>query len=123
MAPTKALTLDEIATADDCELLEVPVTEWGGSVYFRVLPADVGLALSNRAAALPKEEQAEAMFFMLARCLADEAGRPLVATDAEEAAAVAKLKSRSNKVLLRIQQFNVELQGWNDLTAGKEKGA
>lgn len=110
----KALTLEEIASSDDCELLEVPVSEWGGSVYFRVLPADVGLKLSDRAAALTKAQQPEAMFFMLARCLCDEAGHPLVATDEDEVAAVAKLKTRSQKVLLRIQKLNVTLQGWED---------
>ncbi len=114
----KALTLEEIARTDDCELLEVNVPEWGGSIYFRVLPADVGLKLSNRAAELELPDRPEAMFFMLARCLSDEDGHPFVTTDEEEAAAIAKLKSRSQKVLLRIQRLNVALQGWNDDTKG-----
>lgn len=120
----KALTLEQIATADDCELLEVEVPEWGGSIYFRVLPADVGLKLSDRAAALEGDDRPEAMFFMLARCLSDEEGRPFVTTDEQEAIAVRKLKTRSQKVLLRIQKLNVALQGWDDDTKGAAgKGA
>lgn len=119
----KALTLEQIAATRDCEVLGVDVPEWGGTIYLRVLPADEGLELSNRAAALPKEEQAEAMYIMLARCLCDEEGTPLVRDQTQEARAIGQLKTRSQKVLLRIQKRNVTLQGWDDETGSAGKGA
>ena len=107
---TKALSAEDILGIDDLEIVEVQVSEWKGSVHLRVLPADEGLELNERMQALGKEpkHQAEAIFLLLGACLVTKDGKRLFATDEQQA----KLRSRSNKVLLRLQRKALELQGW-----------
>lgn len=110
----RQLTAADILSVEDLEVTEVAVPEWKGSVYLRVLPADVGLALNEKMVALPKEKASESMFLLLGACLVDRQGSPLFTTDEQ----FAKLRTRSGKVLLRLQDAALELQGWRRDGAG-----
>jgi hypothetical protein len=113
----KKLSADDILGVNDLEVKEVAVPEWKGTVYLRVLPADEGLALSATMAGLPKESVSNALFLLLGATLVDENGRKLFTTDEQ----LAKLKTRSQKVLLRLQEEAMVLQGWKtSAAAGKD---
>ena len=104
----RALSAADILSAEDLEVKEIHVPEWKGSVCLRVLPADVGLELDAKMKALTKENEPDALFILLGACLCDKSGAPLFADEAQRA----KLRSRSQKVLLRLQQEALRLQGW-----------
>jgi hypothetical protein len=102
------LSAADIIGVVDVEVRAVPVPEWKGSVYLRVLPADEGLALNDAMQALSKEKRGDAIFLLLAACLCDEKGTPLFASEAEAKG----LRRKSNKVLARLQDEALVLQGW-----------
>lgn len=106
----RLLSAQDILDTDDLELVEVPVPEWKGSVYLRVLPADQGLDLNEKMQLLTKEKQTEALFMLLGACLVGPDGKRLFSTEAE----VQRLRTRSQKVLLRLQRKALELQGWTE---------
>jgi hypothetical protein len=111
-----SLSADDILAAEDLEIKEVEVPEWKGTVRLRVLPADEGLALSAQMAALTKEQQHESLFLLLGACLVDPEGKRMFSTEEH----LRKLRTRSQKVLLRLQRSALELQGWTvDANAGK----
>ena len=114
----KQLTADEILDVYDLEVKEVFVPEWKGSVHLRVLPADEGLALSATMNALPKEKTHEALFLLLGATLVDASGKKLFTSDEQ----LTRLRTRSQKVLLRLQDEAMVLQGWK-ISAAAGKGA
>lgn len=105
----RELSADDILATTDLENIEVEVPEWKGVVHLRLLPADEGLALSEEIQGLPKGRQTEAIFMLLAACLADAKGQQLFTTEDQ----LAKLRKRSPKVLIRLQRTALELQGWS----------
>lgn len=107
-SPARELTVEEILGASDLQIVEVEVPEWGGSVYLRVLPADVGVALNEKISALDKKNQHESIFLLLGACLCRKDGAPLF----ESVEAAGKLRGRSQKVLIKLQKMALELQGW-----------
>jgi len=107
---TKQLTADDILAASDLEIREVHVPEWNGSVYMRVLPADEGLELNEKMLALSKEKGHEAIFLLLASSLVTSAGERLFTAPDQ----IARLRSRSQKVLIRLQKIALTLQGWSE---------
>jgi hypothetical protein len=110
--PPKQLSAEDILGVQDLEILEVPVKQWGGSVYLRVLPADEGLALGEKMDALtnePKAKQSDAMFLLLGACLVSADGTLLFSTPEQ----AQKLRTRSTKVLLQLQEKALALQGWS----------
>lgn len=111
------LTADEFLEAADLEVVAVEVPEWKGTVHLRVLPADVGLALGAQMDALPKDRQSDAMFMLLRATLCTPAGVPLISNDEQ----AAKLRTRSTKVLIRLQRRALDLQGWSDKAEGAAK--
>jgi hypothetical protein len=112
----KLLSADDILNAEDLEVEELEVPEWKGIVHLRVLPADEGLELSGKMAALTKEEQHESLFLLLGACLVDAQGQRMFSTTEQ----LKRLRTRSQKVLLRIQEKALELQGWTvDANVGK----
>jgi len=116
MGEQKQLSADDILGAEDLEIKAVEVPEWKGVVHLRVFPADEGLVLSAKMNALEKEHQHEALFLLLAACLVDSTGKLLFVTEDQ----VKRLRSRSQKVLLRLQHIALELQGWKpDAASGK----
>jgi hypothetical protein len=114
----KQLSADEILAAEDLEIKEVEVPEWKGSVRLRVLPADEGLALSADMGALTKERQSESLFMLLGACLVGADGKRMFTTEEQ----LRKLRTRSQKVLLRLQREALKLQGWGE-DAATGKGA
>ena len=116
MPEPKQLSADDILAAKDLEILPVDVPEWNGSVNLRVLPADEGLALNEELQDLQKaKNQTDAIFLLLGACLVDAAGKRLFSTKES----VQALKSRSIKVLLRLQKIALQLQGWGDEAPAK----
>jgi len=111
----KQLSADDILGTDDLELVEVDIPEWKGSVHLRVLPADEGLDLSEKMQALPKDRQSPALFMLLAATLVDAEGKRLFTTPEQ----VERLRTRSQKVLLRLQKKALELQGWQEASPSK----
>jgi hypothetical protein len=110
MPETRQLSADDILGADDLEIKAVEVPEWKGVVHLRVLPAGEGLALNDQMQALAKEKQHEAIFLLLGACLVDSAGARMFTTDAQ----IEKLRTRSQKVLIRLQKAALQLQGWTE---------
>lgn len=103
------LTAEEILGADDAEIIAVTVPEWKGAVYLRVLSADEGLTMNEQMQALQKEgKSTEAIFLVLGACMVTASGDRIFKTTEE----ARKLRTRSNKVLLRLQTRALELQGW-----------
>ena len=85
-----------ILAASDLNLLEVPVPEWGGSVYVRVMTVGERDAYElewNRTSGNIEDFRTK----FIARCLADATGQRLF-TDAE----VAALAGKSAKVMNRL---------------------
>lgn len=109
MPKEKHLSAEDILGVEDLEIVEVQVPEWKGSVYLRVLSADVGLALNEKMAALTDGHKTDALFLLLGACLVTPDGRPLFATEAQ----TERLRTRSQKVLLRLQKHALALQGWD----------
>lgn len=110
-APPEAprnLTAEDIFATADIEVVPVDVPEWRGRVHLRVLPADAGLALGEKMKALGDHEHREAMFLLLGATLCTPEGEPLLTTDEHRAA----LRKRSTKVLVRLQDQAMALQGW-----------
>lgn len=99
---------DDIFGADDSELTAVEVPEWKRTIYLRVLPAGEGLDLNEKMQALTKERSTDAMFLLLGACVVDAKGA-LIFTDEDK---IQRLRTRNQKVLLRIQQAALRLQGW-----------
>lgn len=115
----KALSADDILQADDLELVQEAVPEWGGSVYLRTMPMDEGLVVNEQLQGLPPERKTDAMFLVLAACMAKPDGTPLFESF-ERAKAV--LSKRKPTILLRLQQRALELQGWTG-KADEKKGS
>jgi hypothetical protein len=106
---------DQILDSKDQELQKVPVPEWGVSVYLRALPADEGIQLSELMEALPKERKSEAMQLLLGACLVTAEGKRLFSTEEQ----CKQLRTRSHKVLTRLQEAALALQGWKVEATGK----
>lgn len=115
----RALSTEDVLSADDLEILAVEVPEWKGVVHLRVLPADEGLALSAQMNELPKEQQHEAIFLLLAACLVHPDGGRMFTEDEQ----LKRLRTRSQKVLLRLQKRALALQGWTEEELGAGKPA
>jgi hypothetical protein len=92
-----ALTAEQILAADDAGLLEVPVPEWGGSVYIRVM--SVGERDTYERMWIGKKESGVDNFRteFLARVLCDEKGKLLFGREKVDA-----LASKSGAVMGRL---------------------
>lgn len=104
-----SLSASDIAAAADLDVERVDVPEWKGAVYLRVLPADEGIVLNEQMQALAKDKQYEALFLLLAACLADADGNRLFQSSVQ---AREVLGGRRTTVLLRLQRESLKLQGW-----------
>jgi len=118
-SPARVLSAEDILSVEDLEILAIEVPEWKGVVYLRVLPADEGLALSQKMNALTKEKEHEAIFLLLGACLVHPDGRLMLTEEAQ----LQKLRTRSQKVLLRLQKKALALQGWTEDEAAAGKPA
>lgn len=98
-----ALTKDQILAADDMGLLEVPVREWGGSVFVRVMTVGERDAYENDWVLNKNKGVENFRTKFLAKCLCDEKGQRLF-SDAE----IEALARKSAKVMARIWQRAME---------------
>lgn len=76
-----ALSRAQILAADDLPKMEVPVPEWGGSVFVRMLNFTERLALE----AAIKAAERDAVFTVIAATACDESGALLFTADDVEA--------------------------------------
>lgn len=98
-----ALTKDQILAADDMGLLEVPVKEWGGSVFVRVMTVGERDAYENDWVLNKNKGVENFRTKFLAKCLCDDKGQRLF-SDAE----IEALSRKSAKVMARIWQRAME---------------
>ena len=114
-----AQTPDDILACDDIETRLIDVPEWKCSVYLRALRADEGLDLQEALEAVPKEKRHRTIATMVASYLAAPDGSRLFKTPED----IAKLNTRSQKVLMRLQDEIMDMQGFEKNADGawKEK--
>lgn len=111
------LSIDDILSANDSEVREIPCPEWGGSVYVRTLTADERDELDN----LCREEGASARATIASKAMCDEQGNPISVTKAQ----IKALGKKSAGPIERMVDAVLEMNGMraNDLeTAGKNSG-
>lgn len=98
-----ALTKEQILAADDMGLLEVPVPEWGGSVYVRVMSVGERDSYENDWIVNKNKGVENFRSKFLQRVLCDETGKLLFETGELD-----KLAGKSAKVMSRLWQKAME---------------
>jgi hypothetical protein len=93
------LTKEQILAADDLGLLKVPVPEWGGEVYIRVMSVGERDAYENEWVRKKDSGVDDFRTKFLVRCLVDEKGARLF-----DNGDIARLSAKSAKVMNRIWQ-------------------
>jgi hypothetical protein len=88
------LTKDQILAADDLQRVEVPVPEWGGSVFVRTMS---GSERDRFEAAHLKNPERDFRARLAVACVCDEQGQPLFAE-----ADIPSLGGKSSSALTRI---------------------
>ena len=101
-----ALSRDQILGADDLGLVELPVPEWGGSVFLRVMRGVERDAFEVRMAA---EDRANVRARMAALSIVDEQGVRLFSDEDIEA-----LGQKNAKALNRVMERAMELNGFTE---------
>lgn len=105
----KLLTADDINSAPDIEIQPVEVPEWGGTVHLRVMPSGEGAEAVEEIQALVKQGKGkEGTYTLLAKCLVSPDGVPLFTPEE----AKAKLPLRSHRVIARLEQAALKLNGF-----------
>lgn len=93
-----ALTKQDILNADDLGLLEVPVKEWGGSIYIRVMSVTERDAYENEWVQNKHKGVENFRTKFLQKVICDDKGELLFTTPEE----IAALGKKSAKVMARI---------------------
>jgi hypothetical protein len=109
MSDKKFLTAAEILGAQDVEIREVDVPDWGGTVRLRTITAEEMASLSSDT---KKESSVVALLVIAA---VDEDGKALFTANDFSA-----LKKKSLRPFLQLQKIVGEMNGLNDLQKGKE---
>lgn len=104
-----ALSKEKILAADDLGLLEVPVPEWGDSVFIRVMTVGERDSYENDWVLNKNKGVENFRSKFLQRVLCDEKGNLLFASDE-----VPKLAGKSAKVMSRIWQKAMEHNALTD---------
>lgn len=94
----KYLTAEDILNANDLDVIEVDIPEWGGTVRFRVMPAKEAIEFTNLKDSPGAKNRAWVKIFQLCAIGAD--GKPLFSMDQME-----KLCQKSTSVFLRLQEI------------------
>jgi hypothetical protein len=113
------VTADAILDVEDVELLEVATPEWKNcpTVWLRTLPGDEGAELWDQVAVLQAQiggktpapgTSLKARMLLLAASIVDARGVRLFTTPEQ----IEKLSKRQHKVLVRLEQAALRLQGW-----------
>jgi hypothetical protein len=98
-----ALTKEKILAADDLGLLEVPVPEWGDSVFIRVMTVGERDSYENDWVRNKDKGVENFRTKFLQRVLCDDKGDLLFAADE-----VGKLATKSAKIMSRLWQKAME---------------
>lgn len=93
-----ALNKQDILNADDLGLLEVPVQEWGGSIYIRVMSVSERDAYENEWVQNKHKGVENFRTKFLQKVICDEKGELLFTTPEE----IAALGKKSSRVMSRI---------------------
>jgi hypothetical protein len=109
MSDKKFLTAAEILGAQDVEIREVDVPDWGGTVRLRTITAEEMASLSSDT---KKESSVVALLVIAA---VDEDGKALFTANDFSA-----LKKKSLRPFLQLQKIVGEMNGLDDLKKGKE---
>lgn len=112
----KNLTADDIFAVDDSELTPYDVPQWGGTIYIRVMNAEEAISFSELTADPARRKQA--MLRLVTMCCCNEKGEQLFRPDQVE-----KLKKKSVKVFLGIQNKIFEINSMRDETAAEKDEA
>ena len=109
MTKRQFLTFDQIVSARDLTVKKVDVPEWGGPVYLRELNG----RMRNRFAEVAGQaegdiaKQAEFQYELLASCLCDPDGGPLL----EDLARAQELREKNARVTDRLLSEIMEMNG------------
>lgn len=117
-----SLTKDQILSADDLGLLRLPVPEWGGDVYIRVMTVGERDAYENEWQRKKETGVDDFRTKFLVRCLVDEKGNRLF-----DNGDVARLATKSARVMNRVwlaamDHNNLSDQSIEELAKNSEPG-
>lgn len=104
-----ALTKDQILAAEDKGLLRLPVPEWGGDVFIRVMTCGERDAYENEWQRKKETGVDDFRTKFLVRCLVDENGKHLF-----DNADVQRLSQKSAKVMNRVWMAAMEHNSLSD---------
>ena len=99
-----SLSIEDILRIDDQQMREVPVPEWGGSVFVRTISADARDRFEVAFADKCKTGGVRAL--LVAEALCDESGKLLGPTPAEIAALGHKAAGPMDRVFEAAMQLN-----------------
>jgi hypothetical protein len=104
--PRKMLTAEDILSADDLQVVEVDVPEWGGVVRLRPLTAQQAIKFAEEA---KENKGALSAVNVAAMCIVDATGSPMFNAEQLE-----KLKSKSLRAMMRIQKEALRINGLDE---------
>jgi hypothetical protein len=102
----KVLSATEILEADDIQVVDIDVPEWGGVVKLRPMSAEESIAYNEAVKAGDKRHGA---VILASTCLVDEEGKKLFTEDQARG-----LVKKSLAALLRIQKVALKVNGFVD---------
>jgi len=108
-ASPNVLSINDIINAEDCEMIEADVPEWGGIVFLKVLTGKERESLFAKVNAAKNEGK----YFspdLVAMCLCDQTGEGLCRTEGT----IKAIRGKSSIVIERLAQIAVELNGLGD---------
>jgi hypothetical protein len=103
------LTKDQILSANDSALLKVPVPEWGGDVYIKVMTCGERDAYENEWVRKKETGVDDFRAKFLAKCLVDENGQRLFGNGD-----IDKLAAKSSKIINRLWLAAMEHNNLSD---------
>lgn len=109
----KILSFEDITAKSDIETIDVEVPEWGGVVRLTMLSGEQMVTFWEK----NKKSENEGIVNLIAMSAVKEDGTPLFAS----AEHVAKLKTKSFKVLKRLSEAALRLNGLDDKKKQEEE--
>lgn len=116
VAKQKILSAADIFAVEDREIIDIPVPEWKGTLRLQALTAAEAIEFTNMADN-PATKQ-NAFVRIVALCAVDE-NRKRLFTDAD----MQKLRTKSAKIFMRLQEAALKLNGWDKASREAAKNA
>ena len=110
----KYLSAVEILSANDIEVVDVEVSEWGGTVRLRSLSGDEAARFGE----MFEKDKTGAALKILALSAVNEAGERLFSDEQ-----VVQLKQKSLRAILKLQKEALRINGLTDDEGKKAKNA